>query len=92
MTETVYEKMPDDVKESLMGMGMDAEQAEACGILSQKIKDFALDNIVEGDMVSAADMIVASVAAEMAGEWLKYAAQVVAMESLLEDLAEESDE
>ncbi len=70
-TENNVEPMPKDVLEMLMDMGMDETQAEQTGLLGQKVRNFVLENIGNGDMVSPADLAVAGIACQMTGAWFR---------------------
>lgn len=79
MTQKI-EKMPTDVKDMLMGLGMDEEQAEETGALGQKVRDFVLDNIGVNELVTPADLAVAAAACQMTGAWFSAAAEQSAEE------------
>lgn len=71
MTKPI-EPMPKDVLEEIKAQtGMGDEQVERMGVLSQRIRDFAIDNVCDGDMISPANLAVAGLAAKMAGNWLQ---------------------
>ena len=86
------ESMPTDIRDMIMKQtGMSAEQAEIMGTLSQQIRDFAIDNVCEGDRISPADIVLAGLAAKMAGNWLEQAAIAEAREADAEEVPAEGD-
>lgn len=74
------EPMPDEVKQRLMDIGMDEEQALQCGELSQRIRDASIDLVSADEMISPADLAVAAMACKMASVWLEAAAVKIAEE------------
>jgi len=69
--EPEFEQMPDEICDVLCkATGMSRENANEVGILAQKIRAYAIDNIVPGESISPAHIAMASISAKMAGEWL----------------------
>ena len=92
MPKKEIESMPTDIRDMIMkSTGMSEEQAEQMGTLSQKIRNFAIDNVVDGDMISPADIALAGLAAKMSGNWLEQAAVAEAREADAEEVPAEGD-
>jgi len=69
------EQMPEDVKKMLISMGMTDEDAELCGALGQKIRDFALDELDPDDTgITASQLAVTSIACKLTAGWFEFAA------------------
>lgn len=76
MSDTRIQPMPDEFKTLLASMGMDERDAELCGVLSQKVRDFVLDEISdENEQVTTLDMAIAAVALKMTSAWLEHVAR-----------------
>ena len=76
--EPKYEEVPDDVREMLQNMGMNETQIELCNIVGQKTRNFVVDAIGDNEMVSPADLFVASVACKMVSAFFEGAAYELA--------------
>lgn len=68
---STIQPMPEDVKEALMALGFDADDAELVGELGQKIRDYVVSEISEDDTVPVLGLIIGAYACKMTGAFFE---------------------